>query len=130
MLMNVQTIHVTQMPDVLTIQGPMNVNAMMVTLGMDSLARVRMLKFFCKNVFVEFYQIVIFWYFLDINECLNNPCNANANCTDNTGSFECRCKVGFTGDGFTCTSIIKFCLFVHFCLILAISLYFLLSTIL
>jgi hypothetical protein len=31
-------------------------------------------------------------------------CDQFANCTDVTGgSFHCQCRVGFEGDGFTCT---------------------------
>ncbi len=37
--------------------------------------------------------------FLDIDECLNNPCHHNASCTDNEGSFDCQCNAGFSGDG-------------------------------
>ena len=43
--------------------------------------------------------------FIDINECLSNPCHDNANCTDTEGSFDCQCKVGFSGDGHNCTSM-------------------------
>ena len=46
-------------------------------------------------------------YFLDIDECLNNPCHHNASCTDNEGSFYCQCNVGFSGDGVNCTSKIS-----------------------
>lgn len=28
----------------------------------------------------------------------------NANCTDNEGTFECRCKKGFSGNRLSCTS--------------------------
>ena len=33
------------------------------------------------------------------------PCDDNANCDNNEGSYECECKTGFTGDGFHCTGI-------------------------
>ena len=39
----------------------------------------------------------------DNDECLQDPCHENATCTNTEGSFECRCDVGFTGDGFGCT---------------------------
>ena len=42
--------------------------------------------------------------FLDIDECSNNPCHYNASCTDNEGSFHCKCNVGFSGDGQNCIS--------------------------
>ncbi len=42
------------------------------------------------------------YVFLDINECLNSPCHTNGMCTNIPGSFQCSCKVGFSGDGFFC----------------------------
>ena len=41
--------------------------------------------------------------FLDIDECLSNPCNPNASCSDNQGSYDCQCNSGYSGNGFTCT---------------------------
>lgn len=41
----------------------------------------------------------------DRNECLDNPCGANATCTNTQGGFMCECKSGFSGDGFTCQDI-------------------------
>lgn len=48
-------------------------------------------------------------FHLDIVECdsSNSPCGANAECKDTDGSFECSCKLGFSGDGFICTGAIK-----------------------
>ena len=40
--------------------------------------------------------------FLDVNECLSNPCHPNATCTNTVSSFMCHCNAGFTGDGFSC----------------------------
>ena len=41
----------------------------------------------------------------DVDECALNEhtCNVNANCTDTDGSFNCTCREGFEGDGFSCT---------------------------
>ena len=42
----------------------------------------------------------------DVDECTSsgaNQCHINAMCTNTEGSYVCRCKKGFTGDGFTCT---------------------------
>lgn len=36
---------------------------------------------------------------IDINECISQPCVGNATCSDTDGSFFCRCKTGFVGDG-------------------------------
>ena len=41
--------------------------------------------------------------FLDTNECLEgNECDVNANCKNLIGTYECTCKPGFIGDGFSC----------------------------
>ena len=53
--------------------------------------------------------------FLDINECSSQPCHPNATCTDNEGSFDCECNVGYNGTGFNCSSKYIFS-FVHICL--------------
>jgi len=34
----------------------------------------------------------------------NGGCNANADCTNNSGQAECSCKPGYTGDGTSCTA--------------------------
>uniref|UniRef100_A0A8D0CEC1 Nidogen 2 n=1 Tax=Scleropages formosus TaxID=113540 RepID=A0A8D0CEC1_SCLFO len=38
----------------------------------------------------------------DIDECTSKPCHAQAFCLNSLGSFECRCRSGFRGDGFNC----------------------------
>ena len=43
--------------------------------------------------------------FLDFNECLENPCSPNGECTNNHGSFVCKCKTGFSGNGIVCNSM-------------------------
>ena len=45
-------------------------------------------------------------FFLDINECKSaNPCDDNASCSNNVGSYVCQCNNGFVGDGKTCSDI-------------------------
>jgi hypothetical protein len=41
----------------------------------------------------------------DVNECTANTdnCDANAGCTNTSGSFTCKCNSGYSGDGVTCT---------------------------
>ncbi|XP_076818445.1 uncharacterized protein LOC143464524 [Clavelina lepadiformis] len=39
---------------------------------------------------------------VDINECENNPCHSDATCTNTKGSFRCRCKTGYSGNGKFC----------------------------
>ena len=53
---------------------------------------------------------------LDVNECLGqgggNNCDLNAICTNTISSYECNCKDGFDGDGFTCNG--KFFILFYF----------------
>jgi len=45
----------------------------------------------------------------DGDECLDdalNNCNANADCTNEVGSFSCGCKPGYSGDGVECSPIL------------------------
>ena len=39
---------------------------------------------------------------VDVDECQNEPCDKNANCTNNLGSFSCSCRTGYLGDGISC----------------------------
>ena len=43
----------------------------------------------------------------DIHECNEqlDDCDPNANCSNTTGSFTCKCKTGYEGDGKTCTPV-------------------------
>lgn len=43
---------------------------------------------------------------MNLNECENNSheCDENALCKDTEGSYECKCDVGYFGDGLTCES--------------------------
>ena len=70
-----------------------------------------MASFFTRYLLFTFCLYILFnvslSYFEDIDECLNTPCNSNANCTDNEGSFDCQCNAGFSGDGLNCTSKIN-----------------------
>ena len=42
--------------------------------------------------------------FADVNECTDGTsnCSADAMCNNTKGSYRCKCKPGFTGDGWTC----------------------------
>ena len=42
----------------------------------------------------------------DIDECETNPCDVNGKCSNNPGSFECKCNTGYSGNGFVCTGTI------------------------
>lgn len=43
----------------------------------------------------------------DIHECNEqlDDCDPNASCSNTTGSYTCKCKTGYTGDGKTCTPV-------------------------
>ena len=45
---------------------------------------------------------------IDINECMADNCDPNANCTNTPGSFTCTCNQGYTGDGRTCNGELHF----------------------
>ena len=45
----------------------------------------------------------------DIDECQASPCDANATCTNQLGSFECACNDGFQGNGTTCSAVANRC---------------------
>ena len=58
----------------------------------------------------------------DVDECTTDThnCDANAVCTDTDGSFTCSCNSGYSGDGTTCTSKLKFgslVLIIKYCLL-------------
>ena len=42
---------------------------------------------------------------VDINECKESPCDANAQCANSIGSYTCTCCNGYSGDGDTCEDI-------------------------
>ena len=58
---------------------------------------------YCANLFS--------WLvFADIDECSSaeaNDCDLDAMCTNTEGSYVCRCKRGYTGDGKNCTGIMS-----------------------
>ena len=49
----------------------------------------------------------IFVFKLDFNECggNSNHCHQHAICTNSIGSYNCRCSVGYAGDGLLCRGI-------------------------
>ena len=42
---------------------------------------------------------------VDIDECLNSPCDTNGICENSLGTFTCKCADGYDGDGYTCNDI-------------------------
>ena len=53
---------------------------------------------------VSIYIVYPVFSLLDVDECSSDtyPCDSNANCTNNIGSFSCNCMTGYTGSGITC----------------------------
>ena len=53
-----------------------------------------------------------FIFNVDINECALSldDCHQFATCTNTVGSFECRCNIGYEGDGVNCRGIYFECL--------------------
>lgn len=43
-------------------------------------------------------------YFEDFDECLGNVnnCHGDADCVNNIGSYDCKCRFGYVGDGYDC----------------------------
>ena len=42
---------------------------------------------------------------VDVDECVSselNSCHADADCVDTVGSYTCKCKEGFFGNGHEC----------------------------
>ena len=44
-------------------------------------------------------------FILDVNECAENTytCDQNADCVNTVGSYTCRCRARYNGNGYTCT---------------------------
>ena len=51
-----------------------------------------------------FCDILGIFMFIDIDECMIkiDNCDSNANCTDTSGSFNCTCNTGYSGNGTFC----------------------------
>ena len=52
----------------------------------------------------SFFNVTTVSLISDIDECSKDgsPCDENAECFNNDGSYTCICKVGFTGNGTLC----------------------------
>ena len=45
-----------------------------------------------------------------MDECKSDisDCDVNANCTNTDGSYKCKCKAGYAGDGHSCSGTYTF----------------------
>ena len=50
---------------------------------------------------------IYFIHFPDVDECSSglHQCSLNATCTNSIGSYNCRCKLGFSGNGSHCIDV-------------------------
>ena len=65
-------------------------------------------KHYSNNIIIILLQlrVQVTWYYnntVDVNECEeeDNSCHPNANCENYDGSYACKCKPGYEGDGTT-----------------------------
>jgi hypothetical protein len=97
------------MPTVVTLKVLLFVNVIVGILDMDLIVLVSKLNLsfvclkFCTCLLIT-YCLLFLLFFLDIDECLTDPCYVNASCTDTESSFVCQCNSGFSGNGFNCSS--------------------------
>ena len=58
-----------------------------------------------KRLIKSVLMIQSYTWFADGNECITGEhnCDANADCNNTEGSFECTCKPGYSGNGVDCT---------------------------
>ena len=96
--MNALAIRVTLMPHAPILLVATSVNVTLGSLGVDLIAPVwiQYFLFSPESPFV----------YPDINECDEDTdtCDGNATCSDTEGGYDCECNVGYSGDGYSCSS--------------------------
>ena len=62
-----------------------------------------------RSHFDVFYRIELLWAqkieWIWVEGKFIGECSEHAICTNNDGSYDCECNIGFIGDGFQCTNI-------------------------
>jgi len=56
----------------------------------------------CYQMVMSRCCVIVFFILIDTDECVSDPCHANATCNNTPGNFTCTCHDGLRGDGFTC----------------------------
>ena len=78
--------------DEITVTATVNQNVQVIK-------KARKKKTFFAPVFC-----ILFSSLSDVDECAGtNRCDANAECENTDGSYNCSCITGYEGDGFQCT---------------------------
>ena len=70
--------------------------------------RVSYLSNILFQIFSSKYSLLNIHY-IDINECDASPCHVFASCTNQPGTYQCACNVGFSGNGFNCAGMSLLC---------------------
>jgi hypothetical protein len=106
--MNVQATHAMIMPAVLTMKVLLFVSVTVAFLEMDCQivqVSIKTYEISLGNISSSISMSFSFCLPLsDIDECLRISCHDNAECFDSHGSYICRCKTGFSGNGTFCDS--------------------------
>lgn len=72
------------------------------------------IRYTCISLSLWFlpYKMIALLCFIDINECLSNPCVNGAECINTPGGYTCNCKEGWTGlncaNGQSCCTLVYF----------------------
>ena len=61
------------------------------------------------HAFDDYLIFLLHVIFTDLEECSTNThnCDVNADCENTVGSYSCKCRAGYTGDGQTCNGKIQ-----------------------
>ena len=97
--------NVMLMPSAITLLVATHVTVRLDTVEMEGTVQV------CEQTHTIMYASY-FCLCTDINEC-EDPggsvlCDENANCNDTDGSYDCVCRVGYSGDGFNCSGWFRY----------------------
>ena len=63
------------------------------------------------GLYITSLLLLLYCILPDIDECSNklaNECDINANCTNTAGSYNCQCRIGWSGKGKNCSGTIIF----------------------